>query len=183
MFCCVVLFCFSSRRRHTICALVTGVQTCALPISVLAACAAGAGAVAAGLAGVAAVPPGRHHLRGAVRVLVRSADAAGAPARLAPIGAGDGLTSRSPVARVSEAHPGFFGCRADPGCGLWPCPGNTGSRFHRHAPYHRSPGKRSAPGASRIAPELVRRATMRVRRKRDGGTAGAVSTRTEAHTA
>src|SRR3546814_2949679 len=27
-----VLFFFSSRRRHTICALVTGVQTCALPI-------------------------------------------------------------------------------------------------------------------------------------------------------
>src|SRR3546814_19033512 len=26
-------FCFSSRRRHTSCALVTGVQTCALPIS------------------------------------------------------------------------------------------------------------------------------------------------------
>src|SRR3546814_1740313 len=26
-------FVFSSRRRHTICALVTGVQTCALPIS------------------------------------------------------------------------------------------------------------------------------------------------------
>src|SRR3546814_4068915 len=25
--------CFASRRRHTICALVTGVQTCALPIS------------------------------------------------------------------------------------------------------------------------------------------------------
>src|SRR3546814_4086730 len=30
MFCC---FFFSSRRRHTRCALVTGVQTCALPIS------------------------------------------------------------------------------------------------------------------------------------------------------
>src|SRR3546814_7753769 len=28
----VLLFCFSSRRRHTCCALVTGVQTCALPI-------------------------------------------------------------------------------------------------------------------------------------------------------
>src|SRR3546814_342631 len=27
-----VVFCFSSRRRHTRCALVTGVQTCALPI-------------------------------------------------------------------------------------------------------------------------------------------------------
>src|SRR3546814_2618788 len=34
-FICVVfisLFFFSSRRRHTRCALVTGVQTCALPI-------------------------------------------------------------------------------------------------------------------------------------------------------
>src|SRR3546814_9366688 len=28
------MFFFSSRRRHTRCALVTGVQTCALPISV-----------------------------------------------------------------------------------------------------------------------------------------------------
>src|SRR3546814_6368363 len=29
----LVFFFFSSRRRHTRCALVTGVQTCALPIS------------------------------------------------------------------------------------------------------------------------------------------------------
>src|SRR3546814_4292682 len=29
----MVCFFFSSRRRHTRCALVTGVQTCALPIS------------------------------------------------------------------------------------------------------------------------------------------------------
>src|SRR3546814_13185423 len=29
-----MLFCFASRRRHTRCAVVTGVQTCALPISV-----------------------------------------------------------------------------------------------------------------------------------------------------
>src|SRR3546814_7968074 len=28
-----LIFFFSSRRRHTSCALVTGVQTCALPIS------------------------------------------------------------------------------------------------------------------------------------------------------
>src|SRR3546814_4317182 len=28
----ICVFCFSSRRRHTRCALVTGVQTCALPI-------------------------------------------------------------------------------------------------------------------------------------------------------
>src|SRR3546814_13631042 len=31
------MFCFSSRRRHTRCALVTGVQTCALPITKVAA--------------------------------------------------------------------------------------------------------------------------------------------------
>src|SRR3546814_4881714 len=31
--CFVYCFFFSSRRRHTRCALVTGVQTCALPIS------------------------------------------------------------------------------------------------------------------------------------------------------
>src|SRR3546814_8390618 len=30
----MLFFFFSSRRRHTRCALVTGVQTCALPISV-----------------------------------------------------------------------------------------------------------------------------------------------------
>src|SRR3546814_7187603 len=33
--CSLIWFClvvFASRRRHTICALVTGVQTCALPI-------------------------------------------------------------------------------------------------------------------------------------------------------
>src|SRR3546814_9924500 len=32
LFFSLVLFFFSSRRRHTRCALVTGVQTCALPI-------------------------------------------------------------------------------------------------------------------------------------------------------
>src|SRR3546814_6978416 len=32
---CDILLFFSSRRRHTRCALVTGVQTCALPICAL----------------------------------------------------------------------------------------------------------------------------------------------------
>src|SRR3546814_8467896 len=36
-----VFFFFSSRRRHTRCALVTGVQTCALPISHSATAAGG----------------------------------------------------------------------------------------------------------------------------------------------
>src|SRR3546814_5772975 len=35
LFLCSFLFFFSSRRRHTRCALVTGVQTCALPICCL----------------------------------------------------------------------------------------------------------------------------------------------------
>src|SRR3546814_5154382 len=35
LFIVCLLFFFSSRRRHTRCALVTGVQTCALPISQL----------------------------------------------------------------------------------------------------------------------------------------------------
>src|SRR3546814_20350354 len=42
----MVSFFFSSRRRHTRCALVTGVQTCALPISFLPALL-GSGVVAA----------------------------------------------------------------------------------------------------------------------------------------
>src|SRR3546814_8923010 len=33
LLCVLCCFFFSSRRRHTRCALVTGVQTCALPIS------------------------------------------------------------------------------------------------------------------------------------------------------
>src|SRR3546814_3760156 len=51
------LFFFSSRRRHTRCALVTGVQTCALPIwcerggSIGAGDAAGSSSRAAGAAG------------------------------------------------------------------------------------------------------------------------------------
>src|SRR3546814_2885746 len=52
----VLCFFFSSRRRHTRCALVTGVQTCALPISELFAAALSG---AAGLRiGTAVVFPG-----------------------------------------------------------------------------------------------------------------------------
>src|SRR3546814_1201359 len=36
-FCDFLVFFFSSRRRHTRCALVTGVQTCALPIYAIGA--------------------------------------------------------------------------------------------------------------------------------------------------
>src|SRR3546814_10360761 len=50
-----VFFCFSSRRRHTRCALVTGVQTCALPI--LAARLADERVAVSSLCVAAAVPP------------------------------------------------------------------------------------------------------------------------------
>src|SRR3546814_6303584 len=51
VFCVCVCFFFSSRRRHTRCALMTGVQTCALPIwpscciSVMARASSGGGTV------------------------------------------------------------------------------------------------------------------------------------------
>src|SRR3546814_4924651 len=58
----LLFFFFSSRRRHTRCALVTGVQTCALPIS--AAPLRAGDARAAGLAaGVQHHPPDRVLLR------------------------------------------------------------------------------------------------------------------------
>src|SRR3546814_5450060 len=38
MYMLFMFFFFSSRRRHTRCALVTGVQTCALPIYTMLAC-------------------------------------------------------------------------------------------------------------------------------------------------
>src|SRR3546814_9736558 len=49
----LVFFFFSSRRRHTRCALVTGVQTCALPIWSLAGAVGGAARGAAFTSGAA----------------------------------------------------------------------------------------------------------------------------------
>src|SRR3546814_1964312 len=53
LICVVIVFFFSSRRRHTSCALVTGVQTCALPISPRPAGAGRAVAAPAGRGGEA----------------------------------------------------------------------------------------------------------------------------------
>src|SRR3546814_7446909 len=47
---CVIFFFFSSRRRHTRCALVSGVQMGALPISGRAAVCRGSGGAGRGLA-------------------------------------------------------------------------------------------------------------------------------------
>src|SRR3546814_2942459 len=48
-----MIFFFSSRRRHTRCALVTGVQTCALPISAAVAATIAASAETAAIAATA----------------------------------------------------------------------------------------------------------------------------------
>src|SRR3546814_7127420 len=59
MFLLVMLFyCFffSSRRRHTICALVTGVQTCALPISAIQPAAKARAIQSAGATAIAKAP-------------------------------------------------------------------------------------------------------------------------------
>src|SRR3546814_4514484 len=71
----VCLFFFSSRRRHTRCALVTGVQTCALPI-----CLALWGGAhhrrralpAPGRGGGVPLARGHHHRAGAHRGRVRT---------------------------------------------------------------------------------------------------------------
>src|SRR3546814_5267802 len=59
-------FFFSSRRRHTRCALVTGVQTCALPISNIGACAifaatSGSSVATAATVGTVALPLVKKH--------------------------------------------------------------------------------------------------------------------------
>src|SRR3546814_9566858 len=50
--CCLFYFFFSSRRRHTRCALVTGVQTCALPIFVASSITIPSGVTLDGRGGV-----------------------------------------------------------------------------------------------------------------------------------
>src|SRR3546814_8776795 len=54
---CYLYFFFSSRRRHTRCALVTGVQTCALPISIDGCVVAPGDIVAGDDDGVVFIPP------------------------------------------------------------------------------------------------------------------------------
>src|SRR3546814_2776391 len=51
---------FSSRRRHTRCALVTGVQTCALPISAAKLALAGAPFLVATVAGAVLAAAGAY---------------------------------------------------------------------------------------------------------------------------
>src|SRR3546814_11671055 len=64
------LFFFSSRRRHTRCALVTGVQTCALPIFF---CTAGSGIMRSEAPPAEAVSPSRGY--GVTKAPARKGDA------------------------------------------------------------------------------------------------------------
>src|SRR3546814_262765 len=91
---CDMLLFFSSRRRHTICALVTGVQTCALPICE-GLMGLGRVAIASGLAVVCAGCSGmsvdRDLPRGSAAYGVIPAPDAGATAAAYRIGALDVL--------------------------------------------------------------------------------------------
>src|SRR3546814_7882888 len=58
----VIVFFFSSRRRHTRCALVTGVQTCALPILLCQGRGSAANSIVCFLLGVTSVDPMKHEL-------------------------------------------------------------------------------------------------------------------------
>src|SRR3546814_8968179 len=71
--CSVFFFFFSSRRRHTRCALVTGVQTCALPISVVPMFHANAWGLPFSVpaAGGKLVLPGRHSDGAHLAALIR----------------------------------------------------------------------------------------------------------------
>src|SRR3546814_6741806 len=95
---CVVFFFFSSRRRHTRCALVTGVQTCALPIWV--------DDVGTGRVGQRGDPRRRGRLRGQrLARLARDEDLQCSPARLRDAAAGEGGIDPPHVLRVrSEEH-------------------------------------------------------------------------------
>src|SRR3546814_14598105 len=93
LFCVVfLLFFFSSRRRHTRCALVTGVQTCALPISLLALALFLAGAAAASTASASGrvvvgwFPPERRGLAMGIRQMAQ------------PVGVGVGAISIAVIA-------------------------------------------------------------------------------------
>src|SRR3546814_12487773 len=99
----IVWFVFTSRRRHTSCALVTGVQTCALPISAQADLALLAG----GDDDVAVVERAQNHL-GARQRHADRAGAAAAPNRIAGdhrLGLGEAIAFEQPAAGQGLEEP------------------------------------------------------------------------------
>src|SRR3546814_2978523 len=68
-----VCFFFSSRRRHTRCALVTGVQTCALPISAIPPVTGSGGQDSRARAGCARLAGRRYRCPGGGGVLTEAA--------------------------------------------------------------------------------------------------------------
>src|SRR3546814_1464330 len=89
------MFFFSSRRRHTICALVTGVQTCALPI-----CEILPGNAGARLQVVLDAEPGAQYLVDTVSLpgLERASENQGALREAFPVKKGDPVDADKIVA-------------------------------------------------------------------------------------
>src|SRR3546814_10292577 len=98
-FLCFV-FCFSSRRRHTRCALVTGVQTCALPIYVRP----GDRVLVQGTGGVALFALQFAKLCGAEVIVTSSSD--DKLARAKQLGADHGINYRSDPERSEQRRVG-----------------------------------------------------------------------------
>src|SRR3546814_5263653 len=137
----LLLLFFSSRRRHTRCALVTGVQTCALPIRVLG-----------GHHGVGGADPAVHDAR---RALGRDAPAgaAGALGRRRPAAGSryrTGLAAvRSSVPHLALPVRGPAAVRADPaGFGGAVRPGRVLPGGRRH---HADADRAGAPVAAAAA--------------------------------
>src|SRR3546814_15086295 len=107
--CSFIVFFFSSRRRHTRCALVTGVQTCALPISKLHGAAIDPAAVRAALSGLFDQPGGD-----AIDIVVNACThfpllapelAAASPHRVRFVDGSDGIAPRIAAPTAGQEWP------------------------------------------------------------------------------
>src|SRR3546814_15152794 len=103
---CSFCFFFSSRRRHTRCALVTGVQTCALPISLLSLRPTTCGSCAFGSQGMMSLPVmcrdmGRSSALGNRHAVLACRAAARPPRRRRRAGVSSGVA----VAAVLQGRP------------------------------------------------------------------------------
>src|SRR3546814_14359045 len=97
---------FESRRRHTRCALVTGVQTCALPILLLRQPARGYAATCEALAD--ACDPDYSRIEAPVLLLTGNEDVVGSPATAHALQA---LIKNSTLTLLEDCEIGRASCR------------------------------------------------------------------------
>src|SRR3546814_5262714 len=129
------MFFFSSRRRHTSCALVTGVQTCALPI-----CFGNCPQYIQGrqhrfrdlpetIAAPHPVTADGALLSPAATALVRAADTLFIASASATATAGSGLREQGADVSHRGGRPGFVRVTEDDGCSVLTIPDFSGNQF------------------------------------------------------